>query len=178
MAKSNPTTLLDRLKSQTGWVFLAGMALLLAIRVFMVMNESDATPPPVSGPEPPILESGLSEDAITRLVVERMIAPWGDFQQSDLYLLGQINMFDPKLVQNAPERERTADQKVEQAMKAFRDGDLQQALSLVNDALDLRPNHIQGRELRQQIQQRMMGATDTGATTGSLSRTPTQNLVP
>ena len=162
MAKVDKVDWMVKVKANAGLLFLAGMGLLVLIRLVMVSMESSAVAPQTPTVPPTPLTPGISEDSIDYIKVKILLDPWKEFDQSPINALGRFNMFDPKLVQDARRLEQSANDKVIQARAAFRDGNLAQARELVLEALAMRPNHLAGRQLLAEIEQRL-GTADTTA---------------
>jgi len=152
MAKMDNSNFMNRLKANVGLWFIIGMVLLLLVRIVMWTMESGASGGEVVSPIPVKLEPKMNpETSLDYIKVNKLLTPWKDFKDSDLYLLAQYNMFDPKLVQNADAMDRSADEKVKQAKDLFDRGNLQQARELVRQGLMQKPNHLDGQNLLKSI---------------------------
>src|SRR4051794_34224685 len=98
------------MKSHSSKLFLAAMALLLALRVFVYTMDSSWTPPTPGEVAVAPLTPSITPASPDYLKVKRLIEPRKSFAESDYAKLIQYNMFDPKNALNAPQIIQQANQ--------------------------------------------------------------------
>lgn len=143
-------------------LFLAGMVLLLLVRVFVYLGEAGTSGVAKVEPESITnLSSQINKDAYDK--VHRMTEPWKDYKQSDYALLANFNMFDPKMALDAAAMEKRAEQTYDEAKAAFDAGNVTLANQKIDEVLNLIPSFKKARDLRKEIETKAKDAA-TSAT--------------
>lgn len=142
-------------KQNPSRIFLHLMIVLLAVRIAVFLMEANFTPPETVPIQSVELQPYISAEDPNYQKVINMTKRWPEFEErEEYYKLAEINMFDPKLVLDAQQREERANQRYQEAVAAFGRGDLQRARELVDEVLQLSPQHNRARQLLEQIEQR------------------------
>jgi len=140
-------------RSVAVWFFVAGMALLFLIRIFIYLGEAGSTSLEQVAPQPKTkLASQISTKDPNYLNVHKMTVRWKDFKESSYTLLANYNMFDPKQVMDAEKIEQRANLIFQSAEAAYNQRNLPQALKLLDDVLTRMPSHARAQKLKLDIQ--------------------------
>ena len=166
-----------KLKGNIPMVFMAGMALLLLLRLAIYFMESGGSVAPPQSPTVWKPKDNVNPDSVKK--VEGIIKPLPEFKESERYPLAERNMFDPQLVVDASDIEKRANTKVEQALEAYyaarqtgKRSDYQKALELVNEALGLQPIHRRGKSLKADIEKALQKVAATPEVTPEATASP------
>jgi hypothetical protein len=158
-------------KSNVNQIFIFGMVALLAIRGLILMTEGGLSAPVLPQIKSVPLEPVLTVDSELYQRVHHLISRRVDFEQSDYWVLAELNMFDPKLAQSHEQLAQQANQIFEQASRTYnqamsqiRGGNRQRGEQLLNDALrqvsstlDRQPNHARALAMRRDILAQLEG---------------------
>jgi hypothetical protein len=142
----------DLLKEHAQRVFLAGLGVLLLIRILFFVTES--SPAGNVSAQPQVLsnlKTSIAKDSDTYKNVNRMIEPLQVIKDSHYAIVGSFNAFDPQVVLQAAALQQQADALVQQATQAFAGNNVEQAQQLVNQALAQMPSHKGAQDLRAAI---------------------------
>lgn len=171
--KDSINKLVLRYRNKVNQLFLMGMGVLLGLRLLLFMMDAGFNAPPRVEPTATEITPTLKLDSPDYQRVLQLTRPLPDFPDSEFMVLGQYNMFDPKLVQQQAEIERRANEKFEEALISFRQGRLPEARTAVDEALGMQPSNARAKELRQQILKQLgIATTDATATTTGTAQPP------
>lgn len=167
MAKQSAKDLIQKLQTRYrgkgAKLFIAGMALLLVLRIIVYGTETTFTPPPPPETTPYTFDPKITTDTQAVQRVQQMAQPMPEFRNSQYEPLASFNMFDPKLIQTAAQRRTNAEELTQRAMNALRAGQLEEAGRLVQSALDVLPSFKPANDLQADIQNRLGVASQPGS---------------
>lgn len=139
--KELPAQLIARAKGiaekRADQILVGSMAVLLAIVGYLYYSESTAPVPEVTPPPPVKIKQVIKPGATIVQDVEKMGQPLADIGDTTLSAILQINMFDAKAAKSAEEVARQAREKINQAQRAFEGGNLREARTLAQEALEM-----------------------------------------
>ena len=139
--------------------FAYGLGAILLVRLLIFMADQGATAPETPEPTAVRLESEIDTTTNEYRLVEDMLQPMEDFNQSEYHIVAKYNMFDPKVIPDAAKREEQANELYGQARTAWRAGNPDEALRLLDLALEQAPSHRRSHNLKQEIQEALGQAT-------------------
>jgi tetratricopeptide (TPR) repeat protein len=139
----------EALKENPQRIFLIVMAVLLVLRLALWSAEGEFSTGELAKPQQPALSLKITRDSEDYERVSRMATSWPEFQQSDLYELVEFNMFDPKRVMSALQIQQDVLDKTGEGWVALESRqDFAEATRIVRDLLEMAPNDVNVKELR------------------------------
>ncbi|MCL5271657.1 MAG: hypothetical protein M1457_14130 [bacterium] len=161
-------------KNKINRVFLAGMAVLLLLRLLIYASESQYSNAPPAPPPSVDLKPTLSQNSPEFKKVQEMLVPWPEFSASTKTLeLTRQNMFDPNRVLQAADFERQAEEKVTKAYTEFNKGNYEAARRLAQEGLSILGNHKGAKELLKKIDAKLGAGTPGEESTRPTTATAT-----
>lgn len=148
-------------KGKAQRLFLAGMAVLLVLRLLLFLGESGYAAGAVPDPQAITkLDATFSQDAQTYKDVQKMVQPMVEFSKSEYWVLAQYDMFDPQHVRDAERLRAQADSDLLAAQAAFKRGELKQAEALAGQILLRYPGHAATHKLKSAITEKLTKKDD------------------
>jgi hypothetical protein len=149
-------------------IIFAVLFLFVGIQIYTEMNY---TPPPLEPPLPWKPEDYLPNENFDKVV--GMMKESSPIEEDEQYVaLAKFNIFDYKIVRDRDMIQKEMDNKFQQALKFFNDGDLKRSKNVLTEILSSWPMHINSRDLLDKINAQLNPTPTPSPTPGPLPRGP------
>lgn len=162
----------EALRGKGPQIFMGAMALLLAGRIYLFMQESGFQNTDIKSPRiMSAIPSAIKPE--TEVKVNQMINQKPEFTTTTFYNLSVVNMFDPKAAQNSDSFVNRATQFVASAQAAFDRKSYGEAETMLKEAFKVAPSLGSALALREKIK-----AATTSSTLAQGQPTPVAGATP
>lgn len=134
---------------------LAMIGLCLGLVGYMYYVESTAPVPVVTEPKTIKIKQMLALEDQVVLDIDKMGQPLAEIEDTTLTAIIQINMFDAKAAKSAEQVARQAREKMNEAKREFEQGNLREARTLAQGALEMNQTLTSAKEMIRTISERL-----------------------